>query len=271
MSPQTLKARGSPWTAAHELFALPRRARTPQDCVRKKAPGGMGMDSPEPQAGGLKYRQPQLGAKDMGAGRMRRHGAADRSPSTGRKASSGIGLHAYYEFEVSLLGAEPKIWRRFLLRATAAFSDLHQAIQAACGWENYHLFAFRDGRRTLAGVPDEDAFGESDPDASRVSLASFFGTNGEKAKRCTYEYDFGDGWEHAVALRGVAELPEAFARRLLAGARAFPREDCGGLPGYENCVRIATSGRGPKDLREWLGDWTPEAFDREEKRGTFDR
>ncbi|MCZ7608477.1 MAG: plasmid pRiA4b ORF-3 family protein [Planctomycetota bacterium] len=32
------------------------------------------------------------------------------------------------------------------------------------------------------------------------------------------------------------ELDEVFKRRLLAGARAFPLEDCGSIPGYEELV-----------------------------------
>ena len=35
----------------------------------------------------------------------------------------------YYEFEVSLQELQPRIWRRFLLRTTATFAQLHQAIQ----------------------------------------------------------------------------------------------------------------------------------------------
>ena len=174
----------------------------------------------------------------------------------------------YHEFEVSLLGIKPRIWRRFLLRSTATFADLHNAIQA-CGWDNCHLFVFRDRMgRPVAGIPDAES-DEPDPDARRVKLSSHLGEG--KERTCVYEYDFGDSWEHEVKLRGTAELPDSFERRLLAGARAFPPEDCGGVPGYEDCVRFATTGRGPKHLREWLDDWTPEAFDVEEAKREFDR
>lgn len=49
----------------------------------------------------------------------------------------------HYDFEVSLCDVEPRIHRRFLLRDAGAFATLHNAIQDACGWENYHMFAFR--------------------------------------------------------------------------------------------------------------------------------
>lgn len=178
-------------------------------------------------------------------------------------------MPAYHEFDVSLVGVKPRIRRRFVLRATATFADLHRAIQDACGWQDRHLFAFRDRTDSpLAGIPDKET-DEPDPDARRVRLSSYFGEG--KETTCMYEYDFGDAWEHEVTLRAAIKLPDRFERRLLGGARAFPPEDCGGLPGYEACVRMATQGRGPKDLREWLGDWDPEAFDLEETRREFDR
>ncbi|MGH8897220.1 MAG: IS1096 element passenger TnpR family protein [Egibacteraceae bacterium] len=67
----------------------------------------------------------------------------------------------------------------------------------------------------------------------------------------------------AGALRAT-DLPERFHRRLLDGGRAFPPEDCGGLWGYEKCVRVACGGEDPEGRREWLGDdWDPEVFDLE--------
>ncbi len=39
-------------------------------------------------------------------------------------------MAAYYDFEVSLREAKPRIWRRFLIARTARFLDLHEAISA---------------------------------------------------------------------------------------------------------------------------------------------
>lgn len=47
----------------------------------------------------------------------------------------------------------------------------------------------------------------------------------------------------------------------MGGARAFPPEDCGGIPGYEDCVRVVKGGKDTEDLRKWMGDWDPERFD----------
>ncbi len=48
----------------------------------------------------------------------------------------------FLEIEVVLRGVRPKVWRSFLLRADATFAHLHEAIQLACEWQDYHLYAF---------------------------------------------------------------------------------------------------------------------------------
>lgn len=176
-------------------------------------------------------------------------------------------MPTYYEFEISLQEIEPRIWRRLQISTDATFLDLHHAIQEGCGWQNAHLFSFRnDESEPIAGIP-LDEWEAPDPDAAKVALADFF----EADPRCLYEYDFGDSWLHEVRLRRTVESPERFERRLLDGARAFPPEDCGGVPGYEECARVAHGGDDPEELRDWLGNWDPERFDLDELRRAFDR
>ena len=193
----------------------------------------------------------------------------------------------YFDFEVSLLEIEPRIWRRFLIRSEATFSHLHSAIQQAFGWQNCHLYEFLDGKveendprplyamklpriaRSEHAEPHDD---EPDvPEAKNVEL-----------RHCFYVYDFGDNWQHVVEVKDVVEMPEEFTCKLLDGARACPPEDCGGTMGYEECCEAAGMSR--SDIRkldayareevesrlEWLDDWQPEAFDLEVSRKRFD-
>jgi hypothetical protein len=78
-----------------------------------------------------------------------------------------------------------------------------------------------------------------------------------------------------VVLRGVEDRDERFQRRLIDGARAFPHEDCGGLPGYADCVKAVIGDDleldDPDGLRTWLGGWRPETFDLETAAAKFDR
>lgn len=192
----------------------------------------------------------------------------------------------YFEFEVSLLGIEPPTWRRFLIHEKATFEDLHLAIQDACGWTNSHLFVFRDGRLNgpeIAGIPTEDRFEGGPPqtlNAKKVKLAHFF--NNTEPRTIIYEYDFGDFWEHDVKLNKCVEIPERFKRCLMAGERAFPPEDCGSTPGYEECLEALEYKKSPdpeidtyekeelESRLEWLGDWEPEGFDLKAVKGVFD-
>lgn len=173
----------------------------------------------------------------------------------------------YYDITVTLDDVRPLVWRRFLIVADATFAELHRAIQDACGWENYHLFEFSSaaGRR-LAGLPDEEWDEPGVPDASMVPLSAALDEGGV----CRYVYDFGDHWEHTVRCEGGVESDERFHRRLLGGARAFPPEDCGGVPGYERCVDVVRGEVDDEGLREWLGGWDPERLDLEAAGRSFD-
>lgn len=185
----------------------------------------------------------------------------------------------YYEFEVSLQEIQPRIWRRFLLRTTATFAQLHKAIQESFGWEERHLWEFRLPTCQgwpIAGPPDGGE--ENDrptPDAKTVKLSSYF-TGRRVVEWCEYLYDFGDDWTHDVKLIAVRSEKESFKRRLLDGERAAPPEDCGGTPGYEHVVHFVETGEDrydddSKGLEAWLDGWKPDAFDLSKAKLEFDR
>ncbi|MCZ7584346.1 MAG: plasmid pRiA4b ORF-3 family protein [Deltaproteobacteria bacterium] len=194
----------------------------------------------------------------------------------------------FHEFEVSLLHIKPRIWRRFLIAGAATFRHLHEAIQDAGGWENYHLHEFfrsskRGERDPIAGIPDDTGISDVPiPDGAKTKLAAFF--KDEEVRKCFYEYDFGDSWLLEIRWIRTHDLPEKFRRRLLDGKRAFPPEDCGGVWGYEECVAAAVyrddPASAPDDITdeeleerlEWLGDeWDPEGFDLGAAKRAFDR
>lgn len=193
-------------------------------------------------------------------------------------ARSTARAEPYFDIEVSLSGAFPLIWRRFLLRARdTTFADLHRAIQDACGWQDYHLYRFEEatagGLVGLAQSPVEieESFDDT-PAANTVSLAKWVGKHAPRA--CRYLHDFGDDWHHDVVVRGVAEVDEPKFRLLLGGERSFPPEDSGGMYGIERILQFVETGEDPEgdpdvDLAAWLGDWKPDV-DIETLRGRFD-
>ncbi len=177
-----------------------------------------------------------------------------------------------HQFKIELLHIKPKIWRRVLIPKNYNFWDLHVAIQDAMGWLDCHLHHFEikgKSKRKIShiGIPDfdgMDTINEIFP-GWEIPVSAYFNDLGVEAK---YYYDYGDGWEHRVILEGdIYKRKKTKYPVCIAGARACPPEDCGGIGGYEGIVESFKNGEIEKDaeLREWLGeDWKPELFNRED-------
>ena len=181
-------------------------------------------------------------------------------------AVRGIEADEIYELEFTLRESEPRIWRRVEVPASIRLSDLHLVVQFTMGWTDSHLhqFAAKNGLRYESKDPDL----EPDPsarDEAKTRLKSLLRTPGDHLR---YDYDFGDGWEHDIVLLRCRGQDPAFAYPLcLAGERACPPEDCGGLEGYYSILEIVADPlhEEHEQMKEWLGDgFDPEAFDRDE-------
>ncbi|ESU31858.1 hypothetical protein G3A_14385 [Bacillus sp. 17376] len=173
-----------------------------------------------------------------------------------------------YQLKVSLKGARPPIWRRILVPANIKFHKLHEIIQAAMGWENYHLYSFEIDD-TLIEVPESGEFGFFLPsfrdkeDSKKERLDNW--VDGEKFK-FIYTYDFGDNWEHTILVEKIEESPEKLEHPVcLTGKRACPPEDCGGIYMYRSLVTgdEQLHGEYEEELLEFYDDFDPEEFDLE--------
>jgi tetratricopeptide (TPR) repeat protein len=167
---------------------------------------------------------------------------------------------AIYQLKVTLRGSKPPIWRRLLVPADTKLSKLHDILQTAMGWTDSHLHMF-GVRDTHYGIPNPDDWDEV-LDERKVTLAEVLPR--ERAK-LVYEYDFGDGWEHDVLVEKVLDAePGVKYPACVAGKRACPPEDCGGVWGYANLVEAVNDPEHPEhdEMLEWLGGgFDPEAFD----------
>ena len=137
-----------------------------------------------------------------------------------------------YTLKVLMYGIEPAIWRRFSIRATATFAELHRAIQDAMGWQDKHLHEFRHGK----GKRLENVIADDDPDVvkgdnfqeeSTVTLASMVGRRSVPL-RLLYRYDFTEDWIHEITIEEKSTGEKSKKPLLLEGERACPPEDCGG-------------------------------------------
>jgi hypothetical protein len=168
-----------------------------------------------------------------------------------------------FRFKISLLDIKPAIWRRIqVLDCTLA--DLHEYIQAAFGWDNYHLHQFDiDGNHYGPPASDDFDCGEDTQDETDVLLSNLIPKSGCKS-RWIYEYDFGDGWRHAVVSEGFpASDPQVKYPLCVEGERACPPEDCGGPWGYADYLAAIADPKHEQhqDMLEWRGAFDPEAFD----------
>ena len=82
-----------------------------------------------------------------------------------------------------------------------------------------------------------------------------------------YLYDFGDSWEHDIVVEKVGPPePDTSYPLCLAGKRACPPEDSGGVWGYADLLEALADPASPEhdDMLDWLGGpIDPEAFELE--------
>jgi hypothetical protein len=167
------------------------------------------------------------------------------------------------QLKVTLLGSKPSIWRRIVVPDNYSLAQLHVILQVAMGWTFDHLHGFR-WRDERWGPPAEDygLFETTELDENAGFLARFFTQKGDSLR---YEYDFGDSWEHEIKLERTEPFdPARPVPVCLAGARAGPPEDCGGIWGYAAILhaRKHPRARGSAERLEWVGEeFDPEAFD----------
>ena len=182
------------------------------------------------------------------------------------ESTAGRGNAPLYQLKVVLLGSEPPVWRRLQVPGDASLDWLHAVLQVAVGWTNSHLHQFMVGADCYADTRHHSTKYEGDPEILEERKFTLLQIAPSEQDAFGYEYDFGDCWEHAIMVEKI--LPPAAAATTpalcLDGARACPPEDCGGIGGYENLLKILKNRKHPehKSMKEWLGrPFDAEVFD----------
>jgi hypothetical protein len=173
-----------------------------------------------------------------------------------------------HRLKVTIDGIRPPVWRRVLVPSSITLGRLHQVIQEAFGWWDYHLHEFEiDGVRY--GTDDDEGWGEPPRDEHRAKL----GKVAAKGARFIYLYDFGDGWEHRIEVEDVVPLePGTTYPRCVTGRRARPPEDVGGTWGYAEFLEAIADPRHKQhdEMLEWVGgSFDAELFDLAETNASF--
>ncbi len=165
-----------------------------------------------------------------------------------------------YMLKVSLLGAEPAIWRRVLVQSKLNLAQLHEVLQVVMGWEDCHLHRFSANGQVYADL-DNGANKTNDRDESKVQLCTLLQ---QPKAQMLYEYDFTDAWQHRIVLEKI--LPSSQAQpiaEVLVGEGACPREEIGGLDGWYYFLDVIAhpdSAEYQDELHQQMCDWVAEDF-----------
>jgi len=171
-----------------------------------------------------------------------------------------------YQLQVVLNGSQPTIWRRLQVPGTANLGWLHAVLQVAMGWTNSHLHQFICAEPMYSAPSAELEQSQGDPpilDESKFTVAELLKNVHEGL---VYEYDFGDSWRHIVTVEKILPVDASTTATAvcLAGSRACPPEDCGGIWGYAELLKGLENRKHPEhhSMKEWLGrPFDAESFD----------
>jgi hypothetical protein len=131
-----------------------------------------------------------------------------------------------FRLRIQLNDVNPVVWRRVLVPGSVRMPKLSEMLLAAMGWTNSHLHAFEVGEKRFGMEPDED------PDEIDENTVTVLQTLRDE-RRFTYEYDFGDGWEHEVVIEELSWSDVGLKFGVcFDGQQACPPEDVGGPGGY---------------------------------------
>jgi len=161
------------------------------------------------------------------------------------------------QLRVTLEDVDPPVWRRLLVPGSVRLDKLHRMLQAAMGWGDSHLHCFQIGESRFGMQADD--YPEDELDETDVTVVAAIG----EATRFSYEYDFGDGWDHEVLVERRWRMAIGLKFGVcLDGANACPPEDCGGSGGYARLLEVLADPN--HEEHEELAGWVGGRFDASE-------
>ncbi|HEX5000677.1 MAG TPA: plasmid pRiA4b ORF-3 family protein [Terriglobia bacterium] len=183
-----------------------------------------------------------------------------------RQAAKRPAASTVHQLKIGLSGSHRPIWRRVLVNSETTLDDLHWIIQVCMGWTNSHLHQFKVGLNYYSDPAFElDDFLDAVSDESRATLGRVITKAGA---RFTYEYDFGDSWQHQIEVEKILPAVEGENYpQCIAGEGACPPEDCGGVYGYRDLLDALDDPTNPDhdDTLRWVGrEFDPDHCDQEE-------
>ena len=183
---------------------------------------------------------------------------ARRAPPT---ADSIACFNEICTMRIELVDSDPLIWRVLEVPTSMTLLALNEAIQIAIGWENSHLWEFAAGKRRYGPRFGDDRGEASGADAGIARLRDLLGRG---IREVLYTYDFGNNWERRLSFSDIrqGETGRGYPC-FVAGERAGPPEDCGGIGGFREMLDAMRDPSHPdhEEIANWLGEYDPEDID----------
>ena len=165
---------------------------------------------------------------------------------------------AILHIEMMLTGHS--IWRKVIVPLNYIFSDLHQTIQKAFGWEDSHLYEFylaksQDEQPIVNLVMHEEAMSREPIIPVEMMENQTLATYLPECKYIEYIYDLGDEWKHGITVEAIADDYSMIHPTCIDGEGKTPPENCGGEGGFAYYLECVNNPSHPEHqmMKQWGG------------------
>jgi hypothetical protein len=166
------------------------------------------------------------------------------------------------------------VWREIVMPINTTFYKLHEVIQAAFGWQGYHLHEFfiygkekseneqsinhsayhKEGYTPVINLAcGKEAFAYVDDEDVPMKLEKGVKLLEYIPARMKYNYDFGDNWQHYIEVTNMLDDYDKNYPICLEGHGKTPPEDVGGEGGYEAFLEAISNADHPD--HELMASW----------------
>ena len=134
-----------------------------------------------------------------------------------------------FDLRLDLQGVTAPVWRVLRVPADLRLDDLHHAIQAVMGWDDFHPHVFEVGDDEYGPRPerhdtdDESSFEQESAwagEGSEITVASVFE---QSPGTFTYIYDFDEDWRVRITRERETEIEGPVTVECLAGEHGGPQ------------------------------------------------
>lgn len=161
-------------------------------------------------------------------------------------------IYQAYKVKITIDLEGDEVSRELLVPSHNTLDDLHQIIQKAFGWRNYHLYEFNlnDSMECYGIVEYFNEFEQTHFDSRLLTVKEAFSYSTD----ITYTYDFGDNWIHEITVLDFVSSNEIIYPKCLSYHNEPIPEDVGGVSGYHSFKDIINhpNNEDYQNAVEWL-------------------